>query len=214
LSLSFELKAAVVFGAIAVAAAAGARRHHLSARFGAANGVTLARGALTALVLGFIGERRSPTLAATIVALSALAMALDGVDGWLARRTATASAFGARFDLEVDALLILGLSVLVWDYDKAGVWVMLSGLLRYLFIAAGWALTWMRQPLPPSRRRQTICVVQIAALIVAMVPAVTPPISTWIAGASLAALAASFLLDVVWLAQGKSQGSKLKARRR
>ena len=50
------------------------------------------------------------------------------------------SAFGARFDMEVDALLILVLSAGVWWFDKAGAWVWLSGLLRYAFIAAGWGL--------------------------------------------------------------------------
>ena len=39
---------------------------------------------------------------------------LDLVDGWVARRTGTASPFGARFDLETDAALILVLSWLVW----------------------------------------------------------------------------------------------------
>ena len=39
------------------------------------------------------------------------ALALDGVDGQVARRTGTASELGARFDMEVDAFLILVLSV-------------------------------------------------------------------------------------------------------
>ena len=62
---------------------------------------------------------------------------LDGVDGWLARRHRIASAFGARFDMEIDALLILALSVLAWRHEKAGAWVVASGLLRYAFVAAG-----------------------------------------------------------------------------
>ena len=45
--------------------------------------------------------------------LAAVALALDPADGWLARRTGTASALGARFDGEVDAFLILALSVYV-----------------------------------------------------------------------------------------------------
>ena len=50
------------------------------------------------------------------------------------------SAFGARFDMEVDALLIQVLAVLAWQWDKAGPWVLMSGLLRYVFVAAGWVL--------------------------------------------------------------------------
>ena len=66
------------------------------------------------------------------------------------------SRFGARFDMETDAWLILALGVLVWRYDKAGAWVLLSGALRYLFIAAGWGLAWMRGTLPPPSRYPTL----------------------------------------------------------
>ena len=124
---------------------------------------------------------------------------LDGVDGWLARRSSLASAFGARFDMEVDALLIMALAVLAWQHGKAGSWVLLSGLLRYAFVAAGWLLPWMARPLPPSRRRQTVCVVQIVGLCAAVSPIFPPGASAPVAAVSLAALAASFLVDVVWL---------------
>ena len=44
-----------------------------------------------------------------------MALILDGVDGKVARRTGTSTALGARFDMEVDAFLILVLSVYVLD---------------------------------------------------------------------------------------------------
>ena len=131
-----------------------------------------------------------------VVLLGALATALDGLDGWVARRTQTESAFGARFDVEVDALLILVLAILAWRYGKAGPWVLSSGLLRYAFVAAGWILPWMNKPLTPTRRAKVICVVQIGGLLIALLPAVTPPASGAIAGAALAALIYSFALDV------------------
>jgi len=50
--------------------------------------------------------------AAILVALSTVALVLDGVDGRVARRTDSTSAFlRARFDTEVDAFLIMVLSV-------------------------------------------------------------------------------------------------------
>jgi phosphatidylglycerophosphate synthase len=101
--------------------------------------------------------------------------------------------------MEVDALLILALSILVWQFDKAGAWVVASGLVRYAFVAAGAAWPWLAAPLPPSRRRQTICVLQIAALTLGIFPAVAPPVSTALAAVALAALAGSFLVDTVWL---------------
>jgi phosphatidylglycerophosphate synthase len=169
--------------------------------FGPANQITAARAVLVGLVATLGAQPPTATMAAGATATAALAAALDGVDGWLARRTGSASAFGARFDMEVDALLILVLSVLVWRHEKAGAWVIASGLMRYLFIAAGWLQPWMRQQLPPSRRRQTVCAVQVVTLVVALAPWVTPPFSAAIAAGALLALTVSFLVDILWLRQ-------------
>src|SRR5262249_50514749 len=125
--------------------------------------------------------------------------ALDSVDGWLARRTRMISAFGARFDMEVDAFLILALSVLAWRHGKAGAWILASGLLRYAFVAASWIWPWLNRPLFPSLRRKTICVVQITGLILALLPQIPSPSSAVIAALSLGALSYSFLVDGVWL---------------
>jgi len=83
---------------------------------------------------------------------------------------------------------------------SAGAWVIASGLLRYVFVAAGWIWPWMERPLEPSRRRQTVCVIQIVALILVVSPVVMRPASAIIAAAALAVLAGSFFVDVCWLA--------------
>jgi phosphatidylglycerophosphate synthase len=170
---------------------------------GPADWITAVRAAL-ATYLAFVLMRPSlpdPMLCVTVASVAAL---LDGVDGWVARRTGTASEFGARFDMETDALLILVLAALVVSYDKAGPWILASGLLRYGFVAAGWIWPWMRRPLESSRRRQTLCVIQIAALIVALLPALNRTASEAIAAASLAALVWSFLVDILWLWQRRA----------
>jgi len=199
LSPFYLLKTTGVFGAIMLIAIPRLRAHHPFPRFGPANVVTTIRALLVSAVAGLMGEPHAPGLAAAAAATSALAAILDGLDGWLARRTRMASAFGARFDMEIDALLIQVLSILAWRYGKAGVWVLASGLLRYVFAAAGWVWSWLRRPLFASIRRKAICVVQIAGLILAIAPAITRPASAWIAAASLAALSYSFLTDTVWL---------------
>jgi phosphatidylglycerophosphate synthase len=165
---------------------------------GPANQVTSGRAVLTMVCAAIAAAPQLPDPRWPIAA-AAIAAVLDGVDGWLARRTRTASDFGARFDMETDALLIMVLSLLAWRYGKAGAWVLLSGLLRYAFVAAGAAWTWLQQPLPPSRRRQTICAVQVTALIIVLLPGVTAPLSARIAASALALLAWSFLTDAVWL---------------
>lgn len=193
------LRSAICFAAIVAIVIVNRSRHHPFPRFGPANVVTTIRAALVSIVVGFIGDDATATAAWTIVSLSLTAMLLDGVDGYLARRTQMASAFGARFDMEVDALLILTLSVLVWLYDRAGAWVVLSGLLRYLFVAAGWLAPWMTRPLMPSVRRQAICVVQIAGLLLAMTPIVPGWPAAVCAAVALAALIYSFAVDTAWL---------------
>jgi phosphatidylglycerophosphate synthase len=195
----YALKAAALFAAIMGLSIGFLHRHHPFARFGAANQITTMRAILVALVAGLVGEPRMPAIAEAAVAASLAIIVLDGVDGWAARRQQIASRFGARFDMEIDALLILALSVLAWRYAKAGGWVIASGLLRYLFVAAGAVVPWLRGVLPASRRRQAVCIAQIAALTLALVPAIEPPLSTRLAATALAALGSSFLIDTLWL---------------
>lgn len=98
-------------------------------RFGEANAVTLVRAGLAALMAGWLGRGAlSMEISWLIVVLAVLALLLDGVDGWLARRHALASTFGARFDMEIDAFSILIMAILVYQSGKAGAWVILSGL--------------------------------------------------------------------------------------
>ena len=202
----YPLKAATVLALVMIVAISLVRAHHQFARFGPANQLTTARAVLVALVAGLIGEPKVPLVAAAATGAAAIVTGLDGVDGWLARKSTIASEFGARFDMEVDALLIMALAILAWQHGKAGGWVLLSGLLRYAFVAAGWLAPWLARPLPPSRRRQTICVVQIVGLCLATAPIVKAPLSALAAATALAALVGSFLVDIVWLWRMKCLG--------
>jgi phosphatidylglycerophosphate synthase len=199
LGAGFVPKVTAVFALGALLVLRGLPRHHPFERFGAANQVTVVRGALLALVAGLIGEPGAAALPVMATALATIIAVLDGFDGWLARRTGMASDFGARFDMETDALLIMVLALLAWQFGKAGVWVLASGLLRYLFVGLGLALPWMRHPLPPSQRRKAVAVVQVVALIVAVAPFVPAPVSGLAAAAGLAALSWSFAADGMWL---------------
>ena len=196
---AYLFKAGALFTVIALIAMGFLEKHHPFARFGAANLVTTMRATLVALVAGLIGEPAVPLVATTALVLSLIAAMMDGVDGWIARRTRMESAFGARFDMEIDALLILALALLAWRHGKAGAWVVASGLMRYAFIAAGRLMPWLERPLVPSVRRQTICVIQVAGLMVAIGPGVMPPFSGLVAAGALAALSYSFLIDTAWL---------------
>lgn len=198
---AFVVRAAVLALGGAALVLALVVRYLAATRFGAANGVTLARGALTLLLVALLGEAATVPVAWFVVVLAVAAVALDGVDGRLARRRGEASSFGARFDMETDALLILVLAALAWQHGKAGAFILLAGLLRYLFVAASYAAPWLGAALPPSRRRQAVCVVQIVSLIGALAPFVPPPASGALALGGLAVLVWSFGVDVAWLAR-------------
>ena len=168
---------------------------------GAANRVTLVRAALLLPVAALVVQPAIRTDAGYwwIIALCTAAMILDGVDGWMARRTGTSTAFGGRFDMELDAFLMLALSVLVWLSGKVGPWVMLIGGLRYLFVTAGWVWSPLRAELPPSQRRQTVCVIQGVVLLVCLGPIISSAMASAVAGGALVLLIYSFAMDVRWL---------------
>ncbi|WP_370948733.1 CDP-alcohol phosphatidyltransferase family protein [Amycolatopsis sp. cg5] len=160
---------------------------------GPADRVTLARGVLVGAVTALVAQRSDAT--SVLVTFTAVALALDFVDGQVARRTGTASALGARFDMEVDAFLILVLSVHV--AFAHGPWVLAIGAMRYVFVAASWALPWLTGDLRPSYARKTVAALQGILLVVAASGLF--PHAGYLAGLALALLTWSFGRDVVSL---------------
>ena len=127
LPTSLVLLAVAPYAALGALLLAKLPSSHPGPGLGPANRLTLARATLVlplaalALLPGvFTGEGYW-----WIVGLSTIALVLDGLDGPLARRTGTESAFGARFDMELDAFLLLVLSALVWRSGRVGSWVLL-----------------------------------------------------------------------------------------
>ncbi len=176
-------------------------------RFGAANAVTLVRLAATAVLAASAAalstaDLTAPAMAWTLVALAAAALALDGIDGWVARRQRLASPFGARFDMELDAAFMLVLAVLAWRMERAGGWVLAAGLARYAFVAAAMMLPRLRAPLPPSSRRRVACALSAGLLAASLAPPPLPaPGAVLLAGTAVLTLLLSFALDILWLAR-------------
>src|SRR4051812_36496563 len=167
-------------------------------RLGPAGWVTLGRATLVVGVAALTAdsfERDVPV--AMLVALAAVALVLDYVDGWVARRTASESALGARLDGEVDAFLILVLSVYV--APSAGAWVLAIGAARYAFLAAGWLFAWMRAPLPRRDWRKVVTATEGITLTIAAAGVVPPALMGAALAVALALLSESFGRDVWWL---------------
>jgi phosphatidylglycerophosphate synthase len=163
-----------------------------------ADWVTLTRMLLIAGVAGLVADSFSrPVPVTALVTLSAVALALDAVDGQVARRTGTATPLGGRIDGEVDAFLILMLSVVVArDY---GGWVLSIGAARYALLAAGWLMPWLAAPLPPRYWRKVVAAVQGIVLTVAASGVPSRPVGIIAVVVALLLLTESFGRDVIWL---------------
>ncbi|WP_067500329.1 CDP-alcohol phosphatidyltransferase family protein [Actinoplanes sp. TFC3] len=182
-----------------VALRIGLERAGMSA-LGPANTVTLGRavlvGGVTALVATSF-ERHVPL--AVLVTLVGVALALDGVDGQVARRTGSTSALGARFDMEIDAFLILVLSVYV--AGTFGWWTITIGAFRYAFVAASWVAPWLTAPLPPRFSRKVVAAQQGVVLVVVTAGLLPHTLSLVALAVALASLTWSFGRDIGWLWQ-------------
>jgi phosphatidylglycerophosphate synthase len=190
--------AGVACGVIMNAALAGGLSRYRVDRLGPADWVTLARATLAVGVAALIaGSFEQPAPLTLLVSLTAIALALDAVDGWVARRTTTTGALGSHFDAEVDAFLILVLSVYV--ARSAGAWVLAIGAARYAFLLAGWPLPWLREPLPARHWRKVVAATQGIVLAIAAADVLPPALTQAALVVALALLAESFGRDVWWL---------------
>lgn len=166
--------------------------HHPHRRFGWGNRITLLRVILLCLLTSLSYTDSGDGL---VMVLAGGFLLLDGVDGYAARRGGTASPFGARFDLEIDALFVLFAALLIWNQGKAGVWILGSGVLRYGFLAASWRWPALAAPLPPNRRRAAIGITNTCFLMLGLGPWGDHPAVTLLLAAGLSAIAGSFAID-------------------
>lgn len=200
--------AAVLIGAVVptVAAMSILRRRPLVST--EADRVTLFRGVLvgacaTIVVLSFADVL--PLRSWPLFAVALPAALLDAVDGWVARRSGTASPAGGRLDMETDAIFLVILSVpLAWT---VGPWVLGIGAMRYLFLAASWWRPALGRRLEFSQFRRIVAGVQGGALVAAVMPGVPIFAAAFATGTALVLLVISFGKDVVTLERASSERS-------
>lgn len=163
-----------------------------------ADRVTLIRAMMTAaaavlVTLGLAGV--FPLRSWPLMLLLILTLALDGVDGAVARRTGTVTARGARWDMEVDAALLLTVCLAVVPYAP---WALGIGLARYLHGLGAYARPAWAMPLPFRQSRRIIGVLQGVALAIAVAPVVPIPLARIVVAAALALLMFSFGRDIAY----------------
>jgi phosphatidylglycerophosphate synthase len=170
---------------------------------GPADRVTLARTVLIggcATIAVLVLTDALPDRPWWLTVLVVPALGLDFVDGLVARRTGTSSDAGARLDMEMDAALLLILSIVATQ--SLGWWVLAIGAMRYAFVAASWVRPNLRHPLAFSSFRRVVAAVQGITLAAALVPVVPIPLARAAVAVSLALLLVSFTKDVLRLERG------------
>ncbi|GAA2756250.1 CDP-alcohol phosphatidyltransferase family protein [Actinopolymorpha rutila] len=160
-----------------------------------ADRVTLTRLVLIGGVTALVADRLGAPAPAVMIGIASVALVLDSVDGKVARRTGTVTEFGARFDMEADAFLIMVLSVFV--ARSAGAWVLAIGAMRYAYVAAGWVLPWLRSSVPPKYARKVVAAIQGVTLVVVSAHLLPEPVEVGVVAGSLILLGWSFG-DCVW----------------
>jgi phosphatidylglycerophosphate synthase len=166
---------------------------------GPADLITLARavlvGGVMALVAHLVVDHDQHH--ALLAALAAVAFVLDGVDGEVARRTGTATDFGARFDVEVDSFLVLVLAVAAAQVLRP--WVLLIGIPHYLLVAARRAWPWLRRPTPRRPWCKVVAVVQGVTLLAVGAEVLPHPAAIAALAVVAGLLIESFGREVIWL---------------
>lgn len=197
LGLSALLGGFVVYGLAAIITGIGVQRSYPHPTLGLCNTVTMLRLAMVGCLVMALIAAVPPSWTLFIFAIATLS--LDGLDGWLARRENLTSAFGARFDMETDALFALILAIMAFSAGTAGVYVLLLGLPSYLFFVAKFIWPWLDAPLPDLFSRKAVCVAQLLVLIVLQIPALPSQILAPATALVAAALVWSFGRDILWL---------------
>lgn len=115
--------------------------------------------------------------ASVALALLTLAVATDGVDGWLARRFGT-TALGSWLDATADRLLIAAVIAALWWSGGVPSWVALVLVMREVAVAAGAiALTPLARPVRPLTVGKVHTALAFGLLVVAVaaVGGLAPP---------------------------------------
>lgn len=133
-------------------------------RLAVANLVTTARLLVVVSLPLLFGSLPRAALAGIVVVV----LVVDGVDGYIARARGEASAFGADYDMETDALCVMLLALLLRQ-GGVGPWVLVAGLWRYAFAAAV-AVVPALGDCPPSPIYRWIFTILMLAFAVAFLP--------------------------------------------
>ena len=131
--------------------------------------------------------------------LLAFAAALDGLDGYLARRYDAASLFGEYLDKETDSFFVALGGLLLWQTHDIGLWILVPALLRPLYVFVRRQMNLGDKKEPKFKYGRVLAVVLMVAIPLAFV--LPDPLRSWALALAVSLTALSFLKSFVWLFQ-------------
>jgi CDP-diacylglycerol--glycerol-3-phosphate 3-phosphatidyltransferase len=169
--------------------------------FGPGNLLTIMRGLILALLMGFLFSPWPqgwlawiPGLLYTIVAIA------DLFDGYLARNFDHQTSLGEKLDLTLDGWGMLIASILLVQYGQVAAWYLLVGLARYFFVAGIWLRRKLGLPvfeLTSNSTRRPFAGAQMGFAAVVLYPLFSPPGTTFAAALFAVPFLVGFVID--WL---------------
>lgn len=163
--------------------------------------LTVSRGVAAVLLAGFVAIGQPAGVSAWLpVVLFAVAAAVDGFDGVIARATDSVTALGARLDGEMDALALLVGSLVVVRFGQAPVVFLAVGLARYAFVGARWFRTARGRTvdsLPPRWSRKLLGAFMMVVIFLTLMPVLPPSVARPLAVVAMIPFLAGFVRD--WL---------------
>ena len=151
--------------------------------FGLANALTLVRGGLYAVVAGFVVVPADTGLVWVPALCYGVGVALDKLDGTVARSVGTQTELGARLDTAFDTFGFVAAPLVAVLWGQLPVWYLAISVARYVFLGG---VYWRRLrglsvfDRPDSDSGKYLAGVQMAFITLALAPAV-PTNLVWIA---------------------------------
>ena len=167
--------------------------------FGPGNAMTLTRGTLIAMLSGFLLLESLPGYWVWIPAILYIVSDItDFLDGYLARLSNTVTRLGETLDMNLDALGVLVVTLLAFQFGSVPWWYLPFGFARYLFLIGLYSHKRAGRPeypLNPSNTRRLFAGLQMGFITVMLFPVLGPPGTTFAATVFLVPFLSMFVID-------------------
>ncbi|MBJ41641.1 MAG: hypothetical protein CMD84_05150 [Gammaproteobacteria bacterium] len=131
--------------------------------------------------------------------ISFIALLLDWFDGFVARYLKESTKFGEIFDQETDTFLLLILALSLYLNYNTTIAIFIIPSYRYIFVFLGLYFTWLKNTLPESYLRKTICSMTALLLIICHLQCLSMIYVQIISILAFLIITFSFTKDIIWL---------------